>query len=75
MAEAISLNLSTKFNPTALTLKDGLTLTHRRLEKNARANVARGDELTFNPSVMTRTNLYECFRVFAHQPIPTLPAL
>ena len=74
-AEAISTNLSLKFNLTAPSQKDGLTLTHRRLEKNARANVANGDELIFNPSVTTRTNLSDCFRIFATKPIPSLPAL
>ena len=74
-AEAIVIKLSLKFNPTTPTQKDGLTLTHQRHEKNARADVANGDELVFNPSVMTRTNLSECFRIFASQPTSTLPAL
>ena len=74
-AEAITLNLSLKFDPTAPTQKDGLTLTHRRLEKNARADVARGDKIIFNPSVTTRANLSDCLRVFPQQPPPTTPAL
>ena len=74
-AEAIILKLSAKLNPTAPSQKDGLTLTHRRLEKNARADIANGDELTFNPSVTIRTNLSECFRIFPSQPTPDLPAL
>lgn len=69
------MDVRTHISAQARQKRSPSTLTHRRLEKNARANVARGDELTFNPSVRTRTNLYECFRVFAHQPIPTLPAL
>ena len=69
-AEAITLNLSLKFDPTAPTQKDGLTLTHRHLEKNARADVARGDEIIFNPSVTTRANLSDCLRVFPQQPPP-----
>ncbi|KIM56058.1 hypothetical protein SCLCIDRAFT_29957 [Scleroderma citrinum Foug A] len=74
-AEAIVIKLSLKFNLTTPTQKDGLTLTHQCHEKNARADVANGDELVFNPSVMTRTNLSECFRIFASQPTSTLPAL
>ena len=74
-AEAIILKLSAKLNPTAPSQKDGLTLTHRGLEKNARADIANGDELTFNPSVTTRTNLSECFRIFPSQPSPNLLAL
>jgi len=74
-AEAIILKLSPKLNPTAAPQKDALTLTHHRLEKNARADVANGDELIFNPSVTARSNLSECFRIFAPQPSPDLPAL
>ena len=64
VAEAIVLKLAQRFNPTARTRKDGLTLTHRQLEKNARANVENGDELIFNPSVTTRNNLSNAFRIF-----------
>ena len=74
-AEAIVLKLSQKFNPTAPTKKDGLTLTHRRLEKNVRANVENGDEIIFNPSVTTRNNLSDCFRIFTPNPTPALPSL
>ena len=74
-AEAVVIKLSLKLNPTALMQKDGLTLTHRCLEKNAKADVANRDELVFNPSVTTRTNLSECFRIFASQPTSALPAL
>ena len=67
--------LSQKLNPKGPTQKDGLTLTHHRLEKNARANLHRGDEIVFNPSVTTRTSLAECFRVYMeHVPSPS-PAL
>jgi len=74
-AEAIIMKLSPKLNPTAPSQKDALTLTHHRLEKNAKADIANGDELTFNPSVTARSNLSECFRIFAPQPTPDLPAL
>ena len=74
-AEAIIIKLSIKLNPTAPSQKDGLTLTHKRLEKNAKADIANGDEITFNPSVTTRSNLSDCFRILAPNPTPTLPAL
>ena len=73
VAEAIVIKLTQKFNPTAQTKKDDLTLTHRRLEKNARANVE--NELIFNPSVTTKGNLSDAFRIFAPKPNPTSPAL
>ena len=74
-AEAIVIKLAQKFNPTTQTRKDDLTLTHRRLEKNARASVENGDELIFNPTVTTKNNLSDAFRIFAPKPTPTSPAL
>ena len=65
------VGLSQKLNPSGPTQKDGLTLTHHRLEKNARANLPRGDEILFNPSVTTRSSLADCFRVHMdHVPSP-----
>ena len=75
VAEAIIIQLAQKFNPTAPTQKDNLTLTHRRKEKNAKANIDNGDELILNPSVTTRTNLADCFRIFPHHPTPQTPAM
>ena len=74
-AEAIIIQLAPKFNPTAPAQRDDLTLTHRRREKNAKANVENGDELIFNPTVTTRTNLADCFRIFPSHPTPQIPAL
>ena len=75
VAEAIVIKLAQKFNPTAQIRKDDLTLMHRRLKKNAKVSVENGDELIFNPSVTTRKNLSDAFRIFAPKQIPTLPAL
>ena len=75
MVEAIVIKLAQKFNPTAQTKKDDLTLTHRRLEKNAKANVENGDELIFDPSVTTKGNLSDAFQIFAPKLNPTSPAL
>ena len=73
--EAILLKINQKFNPAGPTNTDNLTLTHHRIEKNAQANIARGDEITFNPSITTRTNLSDCFRIFANLPQDPSPAL
>jgi ribonuclease HI/exonuclease III len=43
---------------------DGLTLTHRRNEKNARAIKARRGLVTFDPSVTVKNTLSECVRFF-----------
>ena len=74
-AEAILIQLAQKYNPNDRPRKDDLTLTHRWKEKNARANVENGDELIFNPSVTTNTNLADCFRIFPLHPTPHTPAL
>ena len=73
-ANTFLLGLSEKFNPAVSRQTDGLTLTHRRKEKNARAIIQRGDETIFNPSVTTRTSLEDCFRVFPTQTQPLRPA-
>ena len=75
-AEAILLNLRQKYNPTGPTNKDDLTLTHRCMEKNARANIARGDEITFNLSVTTRLKpirLLQNLRKPTPRPLPCAP--
>ena len=74
-AKNLLLGLSQKLNPTAPSQRDDLTLTHRREEKNARANLGRGDTILFNPSVTTRTSLEDCFRVFMDHPPSNQPAL
>ena len=48
--------------------KDGLSLTHHRKEKNQRAKVENGDEITFDPTITTRSSLDECFRVLVKNP-------
>ena len=41
--------------------KDGLTLTHHQKEKNQRAVIANGEEITFDPTITARGSLDECF--------------
>jgi ribonuclease HI len=55
--------------------KDGLTLTHRRKEKNQNAIIENGEEITFDPTVTARGSLDECFRVLhKNQQLPLEPA-
>lgn len=61
LAQEIAGNLPPKFDPHTKPNKDHLTLTHRRWEKNIRATVSRGDEILFDPSVMTKHHLSKCF--------------
>jgi len=58
-------NLAPLYNPDKKPPKDGLSLTHRRLEKNQQAIIHCGDEITFNPSVTSRSSLSDCLRIFA----------
>jgi ribonuclease HI/exonuclease III len=53
-----------KFDPSKRPPSDGLTLTHRRLEKNAFAIREKAGERTFDPSVTIKTSLAEGFRIF-----------
>ncbi|KAH9830055.1 uncharacterized protein C8Q71DRAFT_691735, partial [Rhodofomes roseus] len=55
--------LEQKWNPTIDSPNDGLTLTKKRLDINAKA-IESGDAVTFNPSVTERGGLTEAFRVF-----------
>ena len=71
----ILVSLSQKLNPMGPSQQDGLTLTHHRLEKNAKANLPRGDEILFNPSVTTYSSLADCFRVHMEHAPSTLLAL
>ena len=73
-AAALVVGLAQKLNPAVPRQTDGLSLTHRRLEKNARANPRRGDEIVFNPSVTTCTSVVDCFRIFTTLPPSELPA-
>ena len=73
--EDILLKINQKYNPASPTNTDNLTLTHHCVKKNAWANIARGDEITFHPSIMTRTSLSDCFRIFASLLQDPSPAL
>ncbi|KAG1829528.1 hypothetical protein DFJ58DRAFT_611657, partial [Suillus subalutaceus] len=63
-AKDILDNLLPKFNPNTTPRKDNLTLTHRRLEKNARARKQPQGEVLFDPAITARDNLSDCFRIF-----------
>ncbi|KAG1870491.1 hypothetical protein C8R48DRAFT_596911, partial [Suillus tomentosus] len=63
-AATIINNLTPKFNPFHCPINDGLTLTHRRLEKNTRARTQRRGDIIFDPSVSEKSQLAECFRIF-----------
>ncbi|KAI0038161.1 hypothetical protein FA95DRAFT_1466105, partial [Auriscalpium vulgare] len=56
------MNPKTSLNPSPA--KDDLTLTGRRLEKNAGAVAQKNGEVIFNPSVTTSKSMADCFRVF-----------
>ena len=57
-----------KYNIAIHPPKDGLTLTHRRMEKNQKAVIEKNDEIIFDPTITTRNSLDECFRVLAENP-------
>ncbi|KAG2029995.1 hypothetical protein BDR03DRAFT_815206, partial [Suillus americanus] len=63
-AESILCNLLPKYNPYSSPRKDDLTLTHRRLGKNAHARKQPRQEATFNPSITIKNNLSDGFRIF-----------
>ena len=56
--------LEPKFDLLTRPIKDNLSLTHHRREKNSRAVVANGDELTFDPSLTAKNDIRTCFRIF-----------
>jgi hypothetical protein len=64
IAQSILQKISPKFDPSTTPVKDNLTLTHRRKEKNQRALTNRQDEIIFDPTVTTKNTLAECFRIF-----------
>jgi ribonuclease HI len=64
VARQILDNLTPLFNPNTSPLKDNLTLTHRRLEKNSRSRTQRDGEILFDPSITTKNHISECFRIF-----------
>ncbi|KAG2037879.1 hypothetical protein BDR03DRAFT_806265, partial [Suillus americanus] len=57
-------NLNPLFNPNTSPKKDGLTLTHRRLEKNSQMRTRQRGEILFDPSITSKNHLSECFRIF-----------
>ncbi|KAI0039558.1 hypothetical protein FA95DRAFT_1503987 [Auriscalpium vulgare] len=50
-------------NPLQAQERDGLTLTHHRVQANDAARARKGT-IVFDPSVTAKTSLAECFRVF-----------
>jgi ribonuclease HI len=66
--------LTTKFNPYHNPAPDNLMLTRRRKLGNLRAKQNNG-QITFDPSITSKTNLAECFQVFTrNSQIITTPA-
>ncbi|KAG1747279.1 hypothetical protein EDD22DRAFT_761991, partial [Suillus occidentalis] len=63
-AQHILDNLNPLFNPNTSPKKDGLTLTHRRLEKNSQMRTRQRGEILFDPSITSKNHLSECFRIF-----------
>lgn len=47
--------------------KDGLTLIHRRKEKNEKASIEKGEEIIFDPTITARGSLEECFRILTNK--------
>ena len=64
LARNIVGHLEPKFDPLTCPIKDGLTLIHRRKEKNQRAVIKNGDEILFDPSLTAKHNINESFRIF-----------
>ncbi|KAG0691460.1 hypothetical protein DFH29DRAFT_819613 [Suillus ampliporus] len=65
-AKRILDNLNPTFNPNTSPKKDGLTLTHRRLEKNARMRKQQNGEIIFDPSITNKTQLSGSLRIFTN---------
>ncbi|KAF8545794.1 hypothetical protein OG21DRAFT_1428645, partial [Imleria badia] len=64
LAREVVGHLAPKYDPLHCPLKDGLTLTHHRKEKNQRTIIPKGDEVLFNPSLTAKHNINESFRIF-----------
>ncbi|KAH9831667.1 uncharacterized protein C8Q71DRAFT_715041, partial [Rhodofomes roseus] len=65
-AGRLLLNIDDKWNPTARSPNDNLTLTKRRKESNTQAAETKG-AVTFNPSVTERGGIKEALRVFVDE--------
>lgn len=63
-ANTILHRIAPKFNTKTKPKKDGLSLTHRRREKNQQAHERRQGEILFDPSTTVRSCLSDCFRIF-----------
>ncbi|KAG2124642.1 uncharacterized protein EDB93DRAFT_1098407, partial [Suillus bovinus] len=63
-ANEILFKIAPKFNTKTKPKKDGLSLTHRRKEKNYQTHQRRQGEILFDPTVTIRSSLSECFRIF-----------
>ncbi|KAG2121045.1 uncharacterized protein F5147DRAFT_562557, partial [Suillus discolor] len=64
IAQQILDSLNPIFNPNTSPRKDNLTLIYRRLEKNVRMQIQPNGEILFDPSIMTKNHISECFRIF-----------
>ncbi|KAH7919029.1 hypothetical protein BV22DRAFT_993416, partial [Leucogyrophana mollusca] len=64
IAKEILSKINPILNPLTCPKKDKLTLTHTRIEKNRRAIISKRGDIIFDPSVMIKTSLAECFRIF-----------
>jgi ribonuclease HI len=65
--------LTPKYNPNHKQTSDNLTLTPRRKVRNKTTKKTNGT-ITFDPSITSKTNLAECFRIFTQEAISTTPA-
>lgn len=65
-AQRILDSISPIYNPNTSPTKDNLTLTHRRIEKNAKMRKQRNGEITFDPSITNKTQLSDSFRIFTN---------
>ncbi|TFY54492.1 hypothetical protein EVJ58_g8829 [Rhodofomes roseus] len=63
-ARRLLTSLSDKWNPQAIPIPDGLTLTQRRDESNCAAFKTKDGEAIFNPSITEHGGVSEVFRVF-----------
>ena len=66
--------ITPKLDPRRQTYPDNLSLTHRRKQKNIEAATEGGD-ITFDPSVMVKTDLADCYRILVNpDKVSNIPA-
>ncbi|KAG2032529.1 hypothetical protein BDR03DRAFT_873789 [Suillus americanus] len=76
IAKEILGKLLPKFNPTSTHRSNNLTLTHCHKEKNSNARTSGRGKITFDPTVTEKSNITECFRIFANKDrLTQMPAL